>query len=175
MSAKIDDILQGLTAKQAAFVRWYTTPGDTMYNGTESCRRAQYSGSDATLAQQAWENLRKPKIARAARRIINEMYKANDITAERVLADIEMTRLLALQAGRFTDALKASELHGKYLKMFADKLEVVHSIEDVDDQVLLDMFNELKGKTNVFDTGTARRTTAKAGHAGDTPGTAKTH
>lgn len=46
--------------KQLAFIEAYL---DT-FNGTGAARRAGYKGNDNVLSTVAWENLRKPKIAR---------------------------------------------------------------------------------------------------------------
>jgi len=48
-----------LTTKQQRFVDFYDG------NATEACRKAGYKGSNHTLEQVAYENLRKPEIVSA--------------------------------------------------------------------------------------------------------------
>jgi phage terminase small subunit len=166
----------GLTGKQALFVRWYTTPGDTLYNGTKSAQKAGYKGPDSTWASIAHENLRKPKIKAEIRKAQKELFSAADITADRILNDIEMTRALALRDGEYNVALKASELHGKYLKMFIDRVENVHTLESVDNDELLGLLSELTGKIdgldNIIPTG---GDATETGGTVDTEGTPTTH
>lgn len=50
--------------------------------------------------------------------------RKTEITADKVLKDIERVRDLAEQNGELTTALKASELQGKHLKLFTDKIDV---------------------------------------------------
>jgi hypothetical protein len=134
--------------KQKLFVIWFTTPGDTFFNGTQSCKKAGYKGNDNTLSSQANENLRKPEIMAAVREQTRKLYSAADITADRVLSDIEMVRIMAVKEGKYHTALRASELHGKYLKLFADRVEHVHSIEDVTTQDLIEMAQQLAEKVD---------------------------
>lgn len=140
-----------LTPKQALFVRHYTTPGDTLFNGTESARQAGYKGSRNIQARQAYENLRKPKIHAAVRRILKEQFGAADLSIERVLNDIEFTRQLALRDGKYNAALKASELHGKYLRMWLDRVEHIHTIEDVTTDELVALAQRLARRIDGFD------------------------
>lgn len=146
-----DDKLEALKShKQKLFVIWFTTPGDTFFNGTQSAKKAGYKGNDVTLASVANENLRKPYIMAAVREQTRQIYSASDITAERVLSDIEMVRVMAIREGKYHTALRASELHGKYLKLFADRVEHVHSIEDVTTQDLIEMAQQLAEKVDGF-------------------------
>jgi hypothetical protein len=164
------------TPKQSLFILWYTTPGETFFNGVRSAEKAGYKGNVNTLAAMARENLQKPKLAAALRKRVREIYSAADLTAERVLSDIELVRCLALEKGDLSTALKASELHGKYLKLFSERLEVVHSVEDVEDDVLVAMANELMGKIDGLNhAGTAGGNGTAQGAGGDTPGAETTH
>lgn len=140
-----------LTPRQDAWVHYYTTPGAGLFNGTESARQAGYKGSPNVLAQVGRSNLRKPHIWRAVRSRINEMYSAANLTVERVLSDIEMTRQMALQAGNYTAALRASELHGKYLAMFTERIEHVHTLDDVSTEDLLRFASRLSTKIDGID------------------------
>jgi hypothetical protein len=49
----------------------------------------------------------------------------NNITVDKILADLEHTRLLALEKGDLSTATRCSELQGKHLAMFFAKQEVI--------------------------------------------------
>ena len=80
-----------LTRKQALFVREYLVD----LNATAAARRAGYS-ADTAYAIGA-ENLRKPQIAEAVARLVDERTRKLDITGERVLqglAEIAFSNIL---------------------------------------------------------------------------------
>lgn len=135
-----------LTARQEAFVQHYTSPGEGLFNGTGAARLAGYKGSPNTLAHTGHENVRKPHIWSAIRSRLKEMYSAADLSVDRVLNDIEFTRQCAIRDGNWTAALRASELHGKYLTMWIERIEHVHTIEDVATNDLVDLANRLASK-----------------------------
>ena len=139
-----------LNARQNAFVFWYTTPGNTFYNATQAAKTAGYKGSDSTLARVGYENLRKHKISAAIRARQRELFGAADVSVDKVLMDIEMVRQMAVRDGNYLAALKASELHGKHLKMFADKIEHLHTIDDVSTDALVELAQSLMGKIDGF-------------------------
>ena len=165
-----------LTPMQKLFVKWFTTPGETFMNGTRSCERAGYSGPENRWAAQASENRRKPNIAKAIRKSMKEMFSVADLTADRVLGDIEAARQLALADGDYSNALKASEMQGKYLKMFIDRIESVHTIEDVSNDELVDLMKSLKGKVHGLDNViTTRGNASVTGDDDGAKGVTKTH
>lgn len=137
-----------LNARQNAFVFWYLTPGDTFYNATQSARAAGYKGNDNVLARAGFENLRKPKIASSIRARQRELFATADVSIDKVLQDIEMARQLAIREKNYPAAIRASELHGKYLKMFADKIEHLHTMDDVSTDDLVELAQSLAGKIN---------------------------
>jgi len=171
--------MKDLTPKQEAFVRWYTTPGDTLYNATASARKAGYKGNENTIATVGWQNLRKPAIQRALRAVWAEAFKVTDLTVDSVIAELEQHRVLALAAGDHGAANKALELKGKYLKMFADRVEHVHSIEDATDEELVGLLNELTGKLDGVDisriAGISGGGKSSGGGDTDPPGAPTTH
>lgn len=63
-------LIDELRGKKKAFVLAYLRNG---FNGTRAAQAAGYKGSDATLAQVAYENLRKPDIAAAIKEAMEEM------------------------------------------------------------------------------------------------------
>lgn len=140
-----------LTGKQRAFVRAYTTVGPGLFNMTQAAKLAGYTGGPNTLAVTGRENLRKPHINKAIRLEFAERYHAADITVDRILNDIELTRQLALQAGQFSAALRASELHGKYLKMFMDRVEHIHTLDDVSTEDLIALASRVAKRIDGLD------------------------
>ncbi len=130
------------TLKQRWFVSWYVS-ADCAGNGTEAARRAMYAGSDSVLAQIAAENIRKPHIAAEIAKLEKEALKGADVTIEKVLRDIEVERIQALNARQFAPAVRCSELQGKYLKMWVDKIEHVQTIEDVSTEELVRLLHEI--------------------------------
>jgi phage terminase small subunit len=109
---------RGLTAKQAAFVREYLVD----LNATQAAERAGYSA--ATAQQMGAENLSKPLIREAI-----EAGKAARAARTEVTAD-EVIRILLHEATADDGAMcktgrvKAAELLGKHLGMFAERTKV---------------------------------------------------
>ena len=121
-----------LTAKQQRFVAEYLIDG----NATQSAIRAGYS--KATAKAIGHENLTKPDVAAE---IAAKQAKINvklEITAEKVLRDLEDARTKALEAGQFTAAIRASELQGKSLPggLFSDNVN--NKVEDITSRTPLD-------------------------------------
>ena len=140
------------TAKQAAFVEWYCSAAVNM-NGTVAARRAGYKGNDNTLASVAAENLRKPAIRQEIDRRMALLTSNAQITVEKVLRDLEVTRVKALLDRNYSAAVKCLELQGKYLKMFSDRIEHVQTIEDVSTEKLIELIREVikAGDIDLFD------------------------
>ncbi len=95
-----------LTVKQAAFCKWLFTPGSEIFgNGTESARRAGYSGTTNQLAVVAHGNRRKAKIIAERDRINACVDEAAGIT------DAHLTEMyLALQKRALTHDTGAAKL-----------------------------------------------------------------
>lgn len=91
-------------------------------NGAQAAIRAGYSERSARAI--AYELLQMPEIHRAVRERLKEAAEKADITVEKVLWDLEYQRLLAVQKGDIAAANRASELQGKYHKMFVERAEV---------------------------------------------------
>lgn len=108
---------RGLNPKQQRFVAEYLTD----LNATQAAIRAGYS--EKTAAVIGCENLKKPNIAAAIAEGQAKTAGALEITAEKVLRDLEEVRTKALSEGQFSPAVRAIELCGKHIGMFADKME----------------------------------------------------
>lgn len=144
-------------------------------NGTESARKAGYKGNDATLAQVAAENLRKPQIVEEIERLEKQALKGSEITVEKVLRDLEDQRREALSAGQYAPAVRCSELQGKYLKMFTERIEHVQTIEDVPTAELVRIAKEIAEAGGIDIVGLFAGTDPAGGPLPDTPGDPSTH
>lgn len=142
--------MKKLTPKQAAFVKWYTS-GECYGNGTEAARRAGYKGKPPTLGQVANENLKKPNVAAAVEEARSKSNVSAVVTVEKVLKDLEDTRLRAIADGKYSAALRASELQGKTMAMFTDRIEQVRSVDDVEVDELLGLVSELTQRLDAAD------------------------
>lgn len=71
-----------MTGKQAAFVREYLID----LNATQAAIRAGYS--EKTAGAVGFENLRKPKIARAIQAALGKRAERTEVTADRVLTEL---------------------------------------------------------------------------------------
>lgn len=125
-----------LSPKQETFCQEYIKD----LNATKAGVRAGYS--EKTANEQASRLLAKVNVAARVQELMNGRAKRNELTADKVLNDIEEVRLRCSQGVEVLDkfgqptgvwkfdsnaALKASELQGKHLKLFTDKVE--HSFE----------------------------------------------
>lgn len=112
-----------LTPKQQRFVDAYTG------NGTAAARAAGYKGTDATLAQVASENLKKPEVLEAiqARNQVPAQVREAVATAGRILSRAERqefwTSVMMDTGAELKDRLKASELLGKSEADFVERLQ----------------------------------------------------
>lgn len=106
-----------LTPKQERFVAEYLKD----LNATQAYIRAGYSKNGA--AQGAERLLRNVEIASAVAEGQARIAGKLEITAEKVLRDLEEVRVLALKDGAYGPAAKAIELHGKHIGMFVERTE----------------------------------------------------
>lgn len=130
-----------LTPKQRKFIAFYCG------NGIEAARKAGYQGNDATLGAVAYENLRKPQVAKAIK----------------ARGDIDIEPLIATRTNRqkfwakvmnnaktsMRDRLKASELLGKSEADFIDVqkqagpiVEKVIIVSEAEVEAALKKFND---------------------------------
>lgn len=114
------------TAKQEAFVREYLID----LNATQAAIRAGYSAKTA-----GWigpQLLAKTHIAEAISKASEDRAKRTEITADKVLTDVEAIKQDAMlkiadrdgnvMMANHAAALKACELQGRHLQMWNDKL-----------------------------------------------------
>lgn len=110
-----------LTEKQRRFVECYM--GKCAGNGTAAARAAGYKGNTVTLAAVATENLRKPLIQQA---IQARIAKAPEVATREELQAFWSAVLRGnpkLQA-TILERLRASELLGKTMRMFVERVDV---------------------------------------------------
>ena len=107
-----------LTPKQEMFVREYLVD----LNATQAAIRAGYSEKSAYAIGE--ENLRKPEIATAVKKAMDERFEKTEIKAEWVLEKIKLAVERCEMEGDWHPYLKACELLGRYKKLFIDKIEI---------------------------------------------------
>jgi phage terminase small subunit len=113
-----------LTPKQQCFVAEYLVD----LNATQAAIRAGYSARRA--AEIGYQLLHKTTVSEAIQAAQLDRSTRTGLTQDKVLADIEQVRELAIQDGQYTAALKASEMQARHLGMFTDRLQVTTSHED---------------------------------------------
>lgn len=112
-----------LTRKQQAFVDAYTG------NGTAAAKAAGYKGNDATLAQVASENLKKPEVLAAiqVRNQVPSQVRAAVAQAGTIATRAERqafwTRVMLDAGQKMADRLKAAELLGKSEADFVERVQ----------------------------------------------------
>ena len=121
-----------LTPKEELFVRAFCdVESETFGRAVKSAAVAQY----VEPRNAAWKLRRRPRIiARIA-----EYEKLVRVQIGKVLSDLEHERLAALEKGDIASAIRASELQGKHLAMFTDKVAVDYpEIGEYDERAALD-------------------------------------
>ena len=124
-----------LSLRQMRFVREYAALG----NGSEAARRAGYSAkSDASVAAQAYENLRKPHVISAVKAEIAKIEA--EVTPQRVQRRLDEIGRAAQDAGQFGPAVRAEELLGKSIGMWIDRsIQLSGQLNDSHVQALLEV------------------------------------
>ena len=81
---------------------------------------------------------------------MTEALKGAEITVQKVLDDLEAQRHEAKKDRNHASAIRCSELQGKYLKMFTDRIEQVGvPLEDMSVDELRGQLRELVKRANV--------------------------
>jgi len=107
----------GLTAKRERFVREYLVD----LNATQAAIRAGYSPKTAN--EQGARLLANVSIRDAITRGQQDRAERLQVTADKVLRDLEAARVAALAAGHYGAAIRASELQGRHLGLFMDRCQ----------------------------------------------------
>ena len=102
-----------LTCKQELFARYMYTPGsETFGNGTESARKAGYTGTDSYLAMVASRNIRIDKIIAEKRRLQRENTQETQIS-RKYLTD-KLRSILESETSSKRDVISAASLIGDF-------------------------------------------------------------
>ena len=107
-----------MTPKQAAFVLEYLVD----LNATQAAIRAGYR--EKTAASMGWELLRKPEIQEAIAAAQAERAESTKVDAAFVLNGLQREAAAGDTGEPNTARIRAMELLGKHLGMFADRLKV---------------------------------------------------
>jgi len=107
----------GITDKQERFIAEYLVDG----NATRAATVAGYS--ERTAARIGSELLTKSHVRAALDAARKRISAKLELTAEKVLTDLDRLAMKAEKAGKFSDAIRARELQGKHLKLFTEKHE----------------------------------------------------
>lgn len=106
----------GLTPKQAAFVRFYL---EKNFNGKEAAIAAGYAPKAAR--QKAWDNLQKPKIQKAVQELVQEILGPIE---KDIVENVKFwIKTRDDENVRRADRLKAAEHLAKYRGLFVEKKE----------------------------------------------------
>jgi phage terminase small subunit len=118
-----------LTDRQERFVQEYLID----LNGTKAAIRAGYAPDSAEVT--ASRLLRKAKVAEAVQRGKAARAAATQITAAKVVENIQRLSDKAEEAGQLSVAMKGQELLGKHCAAFTERLEVSDMRELSDEEL----------------------------------------
>lgn len=113
----------GLRLKVEAFCMFYTSLGEKTY-GMKAASAIAAGYSEASAKNTATELLRDPAVRERIKELNAVNMSRNDITTDKVLTDLEHTRLTALEKGDLATACRCSELHGKFRALWVDRQEI---------------------------------------------------
>jgi len=129
-----------LTPLQQRFARLMSMPEYAQ----DPARAAREAGSKSKDSRQAASRLMSlPQVRAEIDRQIQARAAVSSVTVDAVLRRLSVIGDAALAAGQYAPAVRAAELHGKYLKMFTDRVEHVQTIEDVSTDDLIALLREL--------------------------------
>lgn len=167
--------LKPLTTKQEAFVRWYMS-AECSQNATQAARLAGYKSKNAaSLRVMAHKLLKNPSVKAAIQAKLDEATAGANVTIEKVLIDLERQRQAAEENGNFSAAIKASELQGKHLKMFTERIEHVETLDDVSDEQLVNLIREISQQVDAHIFAAIADNAALSGALSPPPGAKKPH
>ena len=111
-----------LKPRQNSFCVHFTTIGSETYsNGTKAALAAGYSEKSAHVS--ATKLLKQEAIRERIVELQAENMKRNLITVDKVLADLEHDKVMARKNHQYAVAKGCTELQGRFLAMFTDKVE----------------------------------------------------
>jgi len=125
----IDD----LSPKELAFCQFYTQIGESCC-GNAKLSAVQSGYSEPSAAVIGWELLQRPVIRARIAEICKERFDKLNYGPEKVLNDLEDTRVRANAAGQYGVAKECSVAQGKYLLMFGDFIVTEMPGRELDEQ-----------------------------------------
>ncbi len=120
----------GLSAKQDRFCREYLVD----LNATQASIRAGYS--EKTARVQACQLLTKPNVQARIAELQEATAERLDMTADRVMADLEKLCWAAVDAGQYGPAIRAKQLQGPRLGLFITRLQVSEEAAMTDERLI---------------------------------------
>ena len=111
-----------------------------------SIRQALKDGGYAPGTQRGKNNGTTNPVVKVCLEEIAKEFKSSDVTVDAVLKRLKQIELLAIDHKDFSAAVRCSELHGKYLAMFTDKVksDAVITLNDVDKIEIDSIYSRLK-------------------------------
>lgn len=107
-----------LTPKQERFVEEYLID----LNATQAAIRAGYSARRAK--EIGYQLLHKTTLQETIQKARQKLSERVRITQEKVLKDLETARQLAMETKKLSAAIRASELQGRHIGMFEQKIKL---------------------------------------------------
>jgi len=133
-----------LTKKQQLFIHHYLSPA-TLYDRTAAAKAAGFGKVYSSWNKAGRHCLEHPKISAEINRRLERTFAGTDLTVNRVLAGIEEARRMAIRLEQPGAATRASELQGKFLKMFVDQIQHLHTVEDAPTEELVELLKVMMG------------------------------
>lgn len=126
-------------------------------SGAEAARLAGYSDKKKYLVRiTAYRLDNDPRIKAAIDKEREKIREKLIIDENKVLNDLEVGREGAIEKGQYMAAIRASELHGKHLAMFTDKVQTEYDVilqfkdsMEVASYGLIDTLKQLAGETGI--------------------------
>jgi len=114
--------MKELNQRERAFCVHLTTIGsETFGDGTKAAIAAGYSDKSAHVAASRLQ--KREKVRNRVAELHSENMQRNMITVDKVLADLEHDKIMARKHQQYAVAKSCTELQGKYLAMFTDKVQ----------------------------------------------------
>lgn len=92
------------------------------FNGTKAAIAAGYSKRSATM--KGSQLLRDPRVIKIVEQKLAERAKRIELDQDRIIYDLEDVRRKSIKGGQYAVAVRATELQGKHLNMFGDRLKI---------------------------------------------------
>jgi len=118
---RAEPVLMGLGQKADSFCVHYTTLGaETFGRAERSAIAAGYGAKSARNRGTAL--LKKPEVRARISELHDVNMRQNFLTTAKVLNDLEAVRIQAVERNDLAAAIRASELQGKHLMMFSERM-----------------------------------------------------